>query len=77
MGDYSDPFDQKPIEKVKNEIRMINKDINKIKVDLITMRSDISLIKNYILHNDPLQALDKQKKEEISKGWISKGWIWS
>jgi len=63
MSDYSNPFDQKPIEKVKNDIRIINKDINKIKVDLMTMRADISLIKNYILSQ-------KEDKPEISKGWI-------
>lgn len=65
MGDYSNPFDQKPIEKVKNDIRMINQDINKIKVDLMTMKADISLIKNYILSQEK-----KEDKQEISKGWI-------
>ena len=64
MSDYSNPFDQKPIEKVKNDIRMINQDINKIKVDLMTMKADISLIKNYII------SQEKEEKPEISKGWI-------
>lgn len=66
MSDYSNPFDQKPIEKVKNDIRIINKDINKIKVDLMTMKADISLIKNYILSCEA----KKEEKPEISKGWI-------
>ena len=63
MSDYSNPFDQKPIEKVKNEIHIINQNINKIKVDLISMRADISLIKDYIKKQE-------KKEEEISKGWI-------
>ncbi len=66
MSDYSNPFEIKPIEKVKNEIHIINQNINTIKVDLIRMKSDISIIKDYINqhHNN------SKKKEEISKGWI-------
>ncbi len=63
MSDYSNPFDQKPIEKVKNEIHIINQNINKIKVDLISMRSDISIIKDFINQQ-------QKKEQEISKGWI-------
>ncbi len=63
MSDYSNPFETKPIEKVKNEIHIINQNINKIKVDLISIRADISLIKDYIKKQE-------KKEEEISKGWI-------
>jgi len=63
MSDYSNPFEPKPIEKVKNEIHNINQNINKIKVDLINIRADISLIKDYIKKQE-------KKEEEISKGWI-------
>jgi len=63
MSDYSCPFEKKPIEKVKNDIHMINQNINKIKVDLISMRADISIIKDYINQQ-------KNKEQEISKGWI-------
>jgi uncharacterized protein (UPF0335 family) len=63
MSDYSNPFDQKPIEKVKNEIHIINQNINKIKVDLISMRADISIIKDFINQQ-------QKKEQEISKGWI-------
>jgi len=63
MSDYSNPFEPKPIEKVKNEIHNINQNINKIKVDLISIRADISLIKDYIKKQE-------KKEEEISKGWI-------
>jgi uncharacterized protein (UPF0335 family) len=63
MSDYSNPFETKPIEKVKNEIHQINQNIHKIKTDLISMRADISIIKDYI-------NLQKKKEEEISKGWF-------
>lgn len=63
MSDYSNPFETKPIEKVKNEIHQINQNINKIKTDLISMRADISIIKDYINSS-------KKKEEEISKGWL-------
>ncbi|GAF96457.1 unnamed protein product, partial [marine sediment metagenome] len=63
------PFETKPIEKVKNEIHLINQNINKIKMDLISMKADISIIKDYINQqkNKDAKAL---KKQEISKGWI-------
>jgi ferritin len=62
MSDYSNPFQPKPIEKVKNDISSIHKDINKMKTDLISIRADISIIKDFIK--------EKQAKEEISKGWL-------
>ena len=57
MSDYSNPFETKPIEKVKNEVHVINQNINKIKTDLISMRADISIIKDFI----------KQKTRKIKK----------
>ena len=61
MSDYSNPFETKPIEKVKNEVHEINRNINKIKTDLIGLKADISIIKDYI---------KKKESEEISKGWF-------
>ena len=61
MSDYSNPFETKPIEKVKNDIHQLNQTINKIKTDMITIRADISIIKDYI---------KKKESEEISKGWF-------
>jgi len=61
MSDYTNPFETKPIEKVKNEVHQINQNINKIKTDLIGLRADISIIKDYI---------KKKESEEISKGWL-------
>jgi len=62
MGDSMFHFETKPIEKVKNDIHMINKNLTQIKMDLITMKADISIIKDYINQQ-------KKKEEEISKGW--------
>ena len=60
------PFETKPIEKVKTDIHEINRNITKIKTDLITMKADISIIK------DLIKAKEKKDREakEISKGWI-------
>tara|TARA_R100000654_G_scaffold17063_4_gene35810 strand:+ start:1951 stop:2154 length:204 start_codon:yes stop_codon:yes gene_type:complete len=67
MSDYSNPFEQKPIEKVKNEVHEINRNITKIKTDLISIRADISIIKDFIKH--------KEKQNEENKD-ISTGWFW-
>lgn len=61
MSDYNSRFENKPIEKVKNDIHQINQTINKIKTDMITIRADISIIKDFI---------KKKESEEISKGWF-------
>ncbi len=66
MSDYTNPFETKPIEKVKNEVHEINRNINKIKTDLISIRSDISIIKDLLM--------EKEKEKTIP---ISKGWIWN
>ena len=61
MSDYINPFETKPIEKVKNDVHQINQTMNKIKTDMISIRADISIIKDYI---------KKKESEEISKGWL-------
>jgi len=63
MSDYTNPFETKPIEKVKNDVYQINQTLNKLKTDLISMKADISIIKDFI-------QLKKKKDEEISKGWL-------
>ncbi len=65
MSDYTNPFEIKPIEKVKIDVHEINRNITKIKTDLISMKADISTIKDYI-----------KKKEQENKE-ISTGWFWS
>ncbi len=67
MSDYSNPFETKPIEKVKNDIHGINTNLIKIKTDLITIRADISIIKDFIKQ--------REKQNEENKD-ISTGWFW-
>ena len=68
MSDYSNPFETKPIEKVKNEVHEINRNITKIKTDLISIRADISIIKDFIK--------EKEKQQEFVKVEKSKGWFY-
>lgn len=63
MSDYSNPFETKPIERVKNDIHQVNQSIHKIKTEIISIKADISIIKDYI-------NAQKKKEQEISKGWF-------
>jgi len=53
----------KPIVDIKNELHVIARNINQLKTDIICIKADISIIKDYINEK-------KKKQEEISKGWI-------
>lgn len=67
MSDYSNPFQTKPIDKVKNEVHQINRNLNKLKTDVICIKSDLSIIKEFI----------KQKEKEAQENKdISTGWFW-
>ena len=56
----------KPIEDVKNTVHSINRNINAIKLDIISMKSDLSIIKDYIRQREN----EKEKeKEQVSEGW--------
>lgn len=66
MSDYSNPFENKPIEKVKNDVREINRNLNKIKTDLIAIKADISIIRDFI----------KLQEKSQSDTAIEKGWFW-
>lgn len=50
----------KPINSVLNQIDFIRKDINKIKTEVICIKADLSIIKDYI----------NKKKEKEKQGWI-------
>ena len=63
MSDYSNPYEPKPIEKVKNDIHSINHNLNKLKTDLITIKADISIIK------DLLRKKEKEE-QEARAGWF-------
>lgn len=51
---------QKPIQDVKQQIDFIRRDINKLKTDVICIKADLSIIKDFI----------KQKEAEKSQGWF-------
>lgn len=53
----------KPIIDIKNDLHTITRNINQLKTDIICIKADISIIKDYIHEK-------KKKEEEISKGWI-------
>ena len=53
----------KPIEDVKNTLHSINSNMNKLKTDLICIKAELSIIKDYI------REKEKQEKE-IQKGWF-------
>ncbi len=59
----TDPIEVKPIIDVKNTLHTISRNINQLKTDIICIKSEISIIKDYI-------NSQKKKEEEISKGWI-------
>ena len=65
MSDYNNPFESKPIERVKNDIHEVNRNIYKIKTDLISMRADISIIKDFIKERERIN-----ENKNISKGWF-------
>ena len=55
-------IESKPIVNVMNDLHSINQNLNQLKIDLMCIKSDISLIKEIII--------EKQKKEkDISRGW--------
>lgn len=51
---------QKPIQDVKQQIDFIRRDINKLKTDVICIKADLSIIKDFI----------KQKEAEKNQGWF-------
>lgn len=58
----TEPLEVKPIVDVKNTLHTISRNINQLKTEIICIKSDISIIKDYI-------NLQKKKEEQISKGW--------
>ena len=56
---------QKPIEKVSNDLRVINRTLNQVKTDLMCIKSETLQIKNILKEiSDKIEV-----KEEITKGW--------
>lgn len=63
------PFAPKPIEDVKNTLHGINRNINQMKTDVICIKADLSIIKDYIRKKEQ----EEKKQEESLKG----GWFFS
>ena len=61
-----DNITHRPIEDVRNTVHSINRNINAIKIDMINIKSDLSIIKDYIRQREN----EKEKeKEQVSEGW--------
>ena len=61
-----DNITNRPIEDVRNTVHSINRNINTIKIDMINIKSDLSIIKDYI----------RQKEKEKEKEEVNDGWLW-
>jgi len=53
------PDNPKPIQELQNQIDFIRKDINTIKTEVIYIKADLSIIKEYIT----------KKKEKENNSW--------
>jgi len=53
---------EKPINDVINNLQSLDEKISIIKRDMTSIKSDISIIKDYIRK--------KEKENEVSKGWF-------
>tara|TARA_R110000787_G_scaffold85648_1_gene182595 strand:+ start:248 stop:436 length:189 start_codon:yes stop_codon:yes gene_type:complete len=54
----------KPIEKVSNDLHIINRTLNEVKNDLVCIKSDTLQILNLLK-----EIKEMEVKEEITKGW--------
>tara|TARA_R110000803_G_scaffold118639_1_gene187010 strand:- start:879 stop:1070 length:192 start_codon:yes stop_codon:yes gene_type:complete len=56
----------KPIEKVSDDLRVINRTLNQVKTDLMCIKSETQQIKIILKEiSDKIEV-----KEEITKGWL-------
>jgi len=58
-----DTLQQKPIYDVKNSLHTINRNLNQMKTDIVCIKSDLSIIKDYI------RLKEKEKDEALKGGW--------
>lgn len=66
----------RPIEDIKTTLHTTNRNINQIKIDMITMKSDLSIIKDYIKKQERERLLQQQKDNQKASD-IQTGWFWS
>jgi predicted nucleic acid-binding Zn-ribbon protein len=64
--DIKNTFTSKPIEQVKTDVHIINRNINKIKTDIITMKADLSIIKDYIRKKENEM---RESEQSLKGGW--------
>ena len=60
----------RPIDEIKTTLHTTSRNINQIKVDIISMKSDLSIIKDYIRRQEQQRQLEQQKEKEIQNGWF-------
>jgi hypothetical protein len=60
------PFTQKPIDEVKNTLHSINRNMNQLKTDVICIKADLSIIKDFIRKKE---QEEKEKEESLKGGW--------
>ena len=61
MSNFEDLPSVKPIMRVEGDLQSLRKSLNKIKLDISDIKSDLDLIKNLIKEN--------KDNEPISGGW--------
>ena len=73
------PFKQKPIVNVNNNLHAIKRDMASLKVDLQCIKSDILLIKEYIRKEQVKKQIEEQEaiKQEHEYVHQNKGWWFS
>ena len=57
----------KPIDAVNNNLRSITNLLNEVKIDIVCIKSDVILIKQYL---DEIKKNEIKNKTELSKGWF-------
>tara|TARA_R110002126_G_scaffold113322_1_gene251786 strand:- start:1172 stop:1366 length:195 start_codon:yes stop_codon:yes gene_type:complete len=57
----------KPIDAVNNNLRSITNILNEVKIDIVCIKSDVILIKQYL---DEIKKNEIKNKTELSKGWF-------
>ena len=68
FNDFPNINNQKPIMKVGEDLRSIQRNLNTLIIDIQSIKSDIAEIKLYIKEREDRETPDKEEKD-ISKGW--------
>tara|TARA_S200002703_G_scaffold51563_1_gene44782 strand:+ start:10113 stop:10328 length:216 start_codon:yes stop_codon:yes gene_type:complete len=59
----------KPIDDVRNTLHSINRNINQLKTDVICIKSDLSIIKDYIRKIEKEEKEKIEREEALKNGW--------